>query len=75
MGYSPDKLKYVPLKLDQMEMFLLRKSEKIFQITSLKTDISHTLMRKAPKNPLNSLKNPDFLNISHDVSRGLCKPY
>ena len=32
LGHSPEKLKYVPLKLVQMEMFLLGKSEKIFQI-------------------------------------------
>ena len=32
MGHSTEKLKYVPLKIAQMEMFLLGKSEKIFQI-------------------------------------------
>ena len=32
LGHSPEKLKYVPLKLAQMEMFSLGKSEKIFQI-------------------------------------------
>ena len=32
LGHSSEKLKYVPLELFQMEMFLLGKSEKIFQI-------------------------------------------
>ena len=32
MGHSTEKLKYVPLKIAQMEMFSLGKSEKIFQI-------------------------------------------
>ena len=32
LGQSSEKLKYVQLKLVQMEMFLLGKSEKIFQI-------------------------------------------
>ena len=32
LGHSSEKLKYDPLKLVQMEMFLLGKSEKIFQI-------------------------------------------
>ena len=31
-GFWVIQLKYVPLKLDQMEMFLLGKSGKIFQI-------------------------------------------
>ena len=32
LGHSTEKLKYVPLKIAQMEMFSLGKSEKIFQI-------------------------------------------
>ena len=44
---------------------------KFFPKTSLKTDISHTLMRKAPKKPFKFLKNPDFLNISLDAPKGL----
>ena len=33
LGHLPEKLKYVPPKIALMEMFLWRKSEKIFQIT------------------------------------------
>ena len=32
LGHSPEELKYVSLKIAQMEMFQLGKSEKIFQI-------------------------------------------
>ena len=32
LGHSPEKLKYVSLKIALMEMFQLGKSEKIFQI-------------------------------------------
>ena len=34
LGHSPEKLKYVPLKLAQMEMFSLGKSEKYFKLKS-----------------------------------------